>query len=145
MSTKKPSPHHKGGLVLVWSYLALFIVNVVVVYLASIIFPIYVVLGTFSITTGWSLIHSMGMLALLNVALIPFVREYEHKSGKMLTNVQWMGLYFVVNFVGVWLIARFADQVGFGISSWLVAAVLAVALNILQAVVMMTMEKLKSK
>lgn len=143
--SKKPSNPSHSGLILVWSYLALFIVNTVVVFLASVIFPLYVVLGTFNLTTSWSLIHSMSLLALVNVFVIPFVREYEHRKGKMFTNNQWMALYFVINFWGIWLIARFADQVGFGISSWLVAAVLAVVLNVVQAIVMMGLEKFRTK
>lgn len=144
MSKKSPSPHH-NSLILVWSYIALFIVNTVVVFIASVIFPLYVVLGTFNLTTSWSLIHSMTLLALANVFVIPFVREYEHRVGKMFTNNQWMAVYFVINFIGIWLIARFADQVGFGISSWLVAAVLALVLNIVQAIVMMGLEKFRAK
>lgn len=142
---KKTLPPHHSSLVLVWSYLALLLANSVVIYLASVVFPLYVVLGTFSLTAGWSLLHSMIFLTLLNVGFIPFVHEYEHTSGKMLKNTQWMALYFVINFVGVWVIARFSDQVGFGISSWLVAAVLAVVLNIVQSIVMMALEKLKSR
>lgn len=144
MPKKSPSPHH-NSLILVWSYIALFIVNTVVIFLASVIFPLYVVLGTFNLTTSWSLIHSMTLLALANVFVIPFVREYEHRAGKMFTNNQWMAVYFVINFIGIWLIARFADQVGFGISSWLVAAVLALVLNIVQAIVMMGLEKFRAK
>lgn len=87
----------------------------------------------------------MSLLALVNVFAIPFVREYEHRAGKMFANNQWMAVYFVINFVGIWLIARFADQVGFGISSWLVAAVLAVVLNVVQAIVMMGLEKFRTK
>ena len=143
--TKKSSSPHQSSLILVWSYLALFIVNTVVVFLASVVFPLYVVLGTFNLTTSWSLIHSMTLLALANVFVIPFIREYEHRAGKMFTNNQWMALYFVLNFIAVWLIARFADQVGFGISSWLVAAVLAVVLNVVQAIVMMGLEKFRTK
>lgn len=144
MPKKSPSPHH-NSLILVWSYIALFIVNTVVIFLASVIFPLYVVLGTFNLSTSWSLIHSMTLLALANVFVIPFVREYEHRAGKMFTNNQWMAVYFVINFIGIWLIARFADQVGFGISSWLVAAVLALVLNIVQAIVMMGLEKFRAK
>ncbi len=133
------------GLVLVISYFLIFLVNSLVIYLANLFFPRFVVLGTASITRLWAIIHSMSTLSLINVFAIPFVREYENKKGKMLDSKQWIIAYFLINFVGLWLIARFADNLGLGISSFVVALVLAIPLDVLQGVVMMKLEKLKGK
>lgn len=130
---------------LVLTYFVLFTVNSLIVYLASVFFPNQVVLGTQHITVGWALIHAVGTLALINTFAIPFIREYEKKKGRMLTPKEWMIDYFFINLVGVWVIARFAEQLGFGISSWIVAVVLAVFLDAAQGVAMMQVEKYRSK
>lgn len=133
------------GLVLVITYFVLFLVNGLVVLLTNGLFPQQVVLGTQFISKGWAIIHSMGTLALLNTFAIPFVREYEKSRGKMFSSTEWMVAYFVLNFVGVWVVARFAENLGFGISSWTVALVLAAVLDVIQGIAMMQVEKLRSQ
>lgn len=132
------------GMMLVLTYFILFTVNSLVVYLASVFLPGNVVLGTQHITTGWALIHSMGTLALVNTFAIPFIREYENRRGRMLSNLEWMVDYFLINLVGVWVLARFAEQLGFGIRSWVVALFLAIVLDLAQGMVMMQVEKYNS-
>jgi hypothetical protein len=34
--------------------------------------------------------------------------------------------------LGIWLVARFAEQLGLGISSWVVAAILALVFDVVQ-------------
>ena len=131
------------GMVLVTSYFVLFAVNALVIYLANIYFPQYVVLGTFNINLPWSIFHSMGTLALINILVIPFIQEIEKWKGRMLTPMEWMIKYFVVNFVGVWVITRFSEQFGLGVSSWLVVLVLAVVLDLVQGVAMTQMGKVQ--
>jgi len=137
--------HQCTGMILVISYFALLAANSLIIFLAHALFPQFVVLGTAHIPVLWAGIHSMGCLALLNTFTIPFVREYEKISGKMFSSKSWMILYFVENFIGLWIIARFAVQTGFGIPSWIVALVLAVVLDIIQGMVMMQLEKLRTK
>lgn len=129
------------GLMLVYTYIVLFIVNSIVVYLANRWYPQAVVLGTGHITRGWAIVHSMGTLALIVTFAIPFVRWYEDMKGKMLTGKQWMIKYFILNFVGVWLIARFADNLGLGVASWRVVAVMAFVLDMAQGFAMMRLEE----
>lgn len=131
-------------MILVKTFFVLLLVNILVVYLANTWFPQYVVLGTQSISLWWALIHSMSVLALINTFAIPFIRAIENKKGRMLTSKEWMVKYFIINFVGVWVVARFSDQFGFGISSWMVAVVLAVVLDLVQGMSMMQLEKTKS-
>ena len=138
-------PKGNDGLVLVMSYFALFIVNSAVVSLANLLFPQMVVLGTQSLSPLWALGLSMGVLALMNTFAIPFIRLFESRRKKMLTTNEWMLLYFLLNFGGVWLISRGAEQLGLGITSWVVALVLAIALDVVQGVVMMELEKMNKK
>lgn len=132
-------------MMLVVTYFALFLVNSAVIWLANSWFPQFVVLGTLAFTTSWAIVHSMGVLALFDTLAIPFVRLYEKRRGKMLSSKEWVIAYFVINLAGVWGVARFSEQFGLGISSWLVAVVLAVVLDFLQGIVMMKLEKLRSK
>ncbi|OGY19282.1 MAG: hypothetical protein A3A65_04125 [Candidatus Chisholmbacteria bacterium RIFCSPLOWO2_01_FULL_49_14] len=133
------------GMVMVLTFFNLFVINGLVVWLANSLFPQQVVLGTQFISKGWAIIHSMGTLALLGTFAIPFIREYEKSRGKMFSSAEWMVAYFVLNFVGIWLVARLAEQLGFGISSWVVALVLAVVLDVVQGMAMMQVEKLRTQ
>ena len=131
-------------MILVYSYFALFFVNGLVVYLASMYFPANVVLGTLHIPKLWAVIHSMGALALINTFAIPVLRAYERSKDTMVTNRDWIVAYFFINFGGIWIITRFADQLGFGITSWVIALVLAAILDAFQGVVMMQLEKYRT-
>lgn len=137
----KPSTDNPG-MILVITYLTLFVINILVIYLANLLFPQYVVLGTAHVSKTWAILHTMGILALVDTFAIPFFREIEKAKGKMFTSKDWMAAYFILNFVGVWLITRLADQLGFGITSWVIAAILAVILNLAQGIAMMQLQKL---
>ncbi len=133
------------GLILVVSYFVLFVVNSAAVALANLLFPQMVVLGTQSLSPLWALALSMGVLALMNTFALPLVRVFENKRKRMLNTNEWMILYFLLNFGGVWLVSRAAEQLGMGITSWIVALVLAVALDLMQGIVMMKLEKMKKR
>jgi uncharacterized membrane protein YvlD (DUF360 family) len=130
------------GLVLLSSYIVLFIVNAVVLYLANLLSPTDVVLGTHALSPLWAILHSMGTLALLNTFAMPFAQEIERRQGRELTPKEWMIGYFVINAVGIWLIARFSQQFGLGISGWYVVVVLAAVMDIVQGGAMMQLGKI---
>ena len=130
---------------LVISFFILFAVNSLVLYFANLLFPTQIVLGNQSVTYGWSFIHSMATLTMLNIFLIPIIREYENKIGKMISPMCWMKTYLIANFIGLWVLARFANQLGMGLSSWVVALFLALALDIAQGIAMMLIEKTQKK
>lgn len=87
----------------------------------------------------------MGTLALIGTFSIPFIHRYEKSRGRTLTSRDWMLAYFIINFVGLWVISRYSEQFGFGISSWVVAAVLAAVLDVAQGAAMMQLEKARTK
>lgn len=133
-----------SNMYLVITFFSLYLVNALVVAFASSFFPNHIVLGTMSMTSTWALAHSMGVLALIGTFSIPFIHMYEKYLGRNLTPNEWMIKYFFINFIGIWLIARMATQFGFGISSWMVAVVLAIVLDFLQGIVMMSLEKMRT-
>lgn len=126
---------------LVNAFFVLFAVNSLVIFLANALFPQGVVLGTATFTQVWAIIHSMGVLALIDTFAIPYVREFEHGWGEMLDSKGWLTIYFLVNFVGVWGISRFSGQFGLGVTSWMVVAILALVLDFLQGAAMMWLQK----
>lgn len=133
------------GILLVVTYFALLIINSIVIYLANLFFPNQVVLGTISMNTTWAIFHSMAALSLIATFAIPFFHEWENRRGKMLSSKEWMVYYFVLNAGGVWLITRVSDQFGLGITGWYVAVAIALVFDVFQGVVMMQLEKLRTK
>lgn len=126
---------------LAYSYPILFATTALVMYLANILYPQCVVLGTQSISYGWSFIHIAGTLAMLDVLVVPLVREYENKIGKMITDKDWMVAYFVVNFIGLYLMSKFANNLGMGLKAWYSAALMSLVLTPIQGVAMMLLDK----
>jgi hypothetical protein len=125
-----------SGMTVVVSTAIVFVVNAIVLYLAQMFFPKNIVLGTHSLSYFWALYMSMGKLALLTAFIMPFVGKYENMRNKIFSPMEWMALYFVVNFVGIWTISRFSEQFGLGVTSWVVVLALAVVLDVAQGIAM---------
>lgn len=137
--------NEETGIMMPITYFSIFAVTAVLVYAASMLFPSEVVLGTHAISTEWALIHSIGTLALLHTFAVPVIREYENSRGKKFSDRDWMLTYFALNFVGLWILSRFAEQLGLGLSSWVVALLLAIVVNLGQAAVMILIDKYRPK
>jgi len=131
------------GVMLVSTFSVLMATNIAVVYVANVLAPSNVVLGTYYIDKLWALLHSMGTLALVNTFAVPFIREYEDARGEMITTSEWMKYYLVLNLVGLWVISRFSAHLGLGLSSLWVVFFLAIALDFFQGIAMMWLEKNK--
>lgn len=142
IALSKEKVQAQTGLTLIYSYLTLFVVNALVIFLANKLFPLSVVLGTFALSPLWALYLAVVELTIVGTMVIPLVYYHEWKRGKVYSPKEWMLAYFVVNTVTIWGIARFADKVGFGISAWYVAILLGVALDWAQGMGMMLLGKL---
>lgn len=118
-------------------YFLCLLVNLFVLYFANKIAPQSVVFGTSVLTPSWSLFLSMGALSLVNLLFVPFFEQVQQKLQRDLSPKEWMIGYFVIDFVGLWLISRFAEQFGFGISGWWVGAILALILDMFQGFAIM--------
>ena len=143
MITKENCQCSGTGTMLVCTYFIFLVVNGLAIWLANRFFPNQVALGTWSISKFWAIVHSMGALALIDVLAISSVADYEVKKNKVLSKKERMVIYFLVNAVGIWLIARAAEQFGMGISSWLVAVVLALVLDLFQGLAIAKTRKIK--
>ena len=140
LSKEKVQAEH--GLMMIYSFIALMITNVIVLMIVNALFPKHVVLGTYSISYWWAIYHSMFKLSVISVFVMPLVTFYEWKNKVVFTPKQWMMTYFVVNFLVIWEITRFADNLGFGVSSWGVVLGLAFVFDMIQGMVMMSIGKL---
>ena len=140
---KKKLVNKYTNITLVINFFVLFAVNSLVLYFANLLFPTQIVLGNQSVTYDWSFIHNMATLAMLNIFLIPLIREYENKIGKMISTICWIKTYLVANFIGLWVLGRFANELGMGLNSWVVALFLAFALSVAQKITFLLIGKLK--
>lgn len=135
----------KQGIMIILSYLVLFACNFLAIYFANLLFPTNVVLGTFALTPFWALMLSAGKLSIIGLLVMLLVPYREWKTKKDFSPMDWMKLYFVVNTLSVYLITRFAEIYGLGVSSWIVVLVLATLMDIVQGVSMMQLGKVKIK
>lgn len=135
----------KQGVMIVLSYFVLFVCNVLVIYLANLLFPTSVVLGTFALTPFWSLMLVGGKLTIISLLVMLLVPYKEWKTKKDLKPTDWMKLYFVVNAVSLYSVTRFAEIYGLGVSSWVVIIALALFMDVVQGMTMMQLGKVKIK
>jgi hypothetical protein len=140
LSKEKVQAQH--GLMMIYSFIALFLTNALVLMFANSFFPQSLVLGTYSISYWWAIYHAMFKLSVVGTFVMPLVTYYEWKNGTIFTPGQWMITYFVVNFVVLWGVTRFSESLGFGVSSVYVLALFALVLDMAQGMVMMQMGKL---
>ncbi|HZZ98368.1 MAG TPA: hypothetical protein VFG51_00365 [Candidatus Saccharimonadia bacterium] len=130
------------NMMMVKTFVAMFVVNGVVLYVANMLFPSSIVLGNMSLSPMWAILLSMGALALVETLVMPFAHEIEKMMGRVMKPYEWMIKYLIVNFLSLWVITRFSGQFGLGVKSWLVVLVLAAVMDFVQGVVMMGMGKM---
>jgi hypothetical protein len=116
-------------------YALFFLAHVAVVALASSLFPSQVVLGTHMLSPFMALLYSMGVFTIITVGALPVIEGLSKATGMKLQDMHWMVIYYVVNFVGLWLTARFAEMLGMGVANWTVVAVMALIIDIVQGLI----------
>lgn len=121
------------------TYVIVTLVSALVIYVANMFFPSAVVLGTMSMSPLWAIALSAGKLGLVTTFASAFFAEWEYRNGKVLSPSAVMAGYFVVNFATLWVITRFAEIFGLGVSSWVVLAALALVADVVQGVSVMTL------
>jgi hypothetical protein len=114
------------------TFVVWFIAHLVIFFLANKLFPQAVVLGTNIFSMWEALLYSMIVFTLITVGFIPVVEMISSSAKRTMSAMDWMVTYFVINTVAIWLVARFAEQLGMGISSWVVAVVLALIVDAVQ-------------
>ena len=126
-----PNGHMSIMFFLVW------IVNMLVIFLANKLFPNNIVLGTMSLSPFVALVLSTGVLAWATTVTMPIFTEIEIRKQMVLTPQHWLIGYLLLNFISLWVVARFADSLGLGISSWFVVLALAAVLDFVQGMTIM--------
>ena len=121
MAKKKNKPS------LLW--IIIMFVDMAVIFTAQLIYPDSLVLGNANLSPFASLLVVSFFLTLLISLIPPLIRSLKIKIEDDLSLAIF---YALVNISGLWLIARGAHYTGFGISSFFVAVVLGVVLNIVQ-------------
>ena len=106
------------------------VIDSIILYGAHLLFPNQVVLGTYQISPLLAVIQSMLFFSLFAVVSTPVIELVAHYLKLKLTDLHWIILTFLIDFVGLWLVARLANMLGLGISSWVIVAVLAVCFDL---------------
>lgn len=145
MTKKIVHPLHDPSWMMVFSFLAILVANLIGIWAINALLPNLLVLGTHHVLPGWALIHSSVTLALVGTAAIPAFYEWERRRGKALTTADWMLGYLIVNFVALWITARFSENIGLGVKSWLVVFLVAGVLDFLQGTTMMGLQKVSEQ
>jgi uncharacterized membrane protein YvlD (DUF360 family) len=119
------------------SFLLTWLVSALVISIANTFFPQTYVLGTMSLSRTAALILSSGVLAWVTTLLMPVFTEIEIRKKMVLAPRHWILGYLIINVIVLWIIARLAESLGFGIASWVAVVGLAVVLNLAQSIAMM--------
>ena len=116
-------------------WLSIGVINAVVLYTSSLILPSAVVIGNEFIEKWMATILTAFLLTVLLVLTKPVLKTVGLKvKGDLPINIT----YGVVNIVGLWVLARLAKYIGFGVSSFWVAIILGALLTIIQFLIWKT-------
>lgn len=105
------------------------VINAIALYLSSIIFPRYIVFGN-EFIEGWLAVILTAILLTVIIGMTkPVMKAAKLKvKGDFAINIT----YGITNIVGIWILARLAKFIGFGISSFWVVIALGVLLTLIQ-------------
>lgn len=92
-----------------------------------------------------ALLLSSGVLAWVATLALPLFTEIEMRKQMVLTPQHWMLGYLIINVVSLWVLARFAEAIGLGISSWVYVLGMAAVLDFVQGMVMMAYGEAQKK
>lgn len=110
-------------------FLSFWLVNSVIFYFAPYVFVALVVTGNARLGPFMAAVVSGFILTVADVITMPI---FESLKIKLKDKWQWSLAYLFVNVLGVWVIARYADLTGVGISSAWVAVLMGVIFNLAQ-------------
>jgi len=111
------------------------VLTIVVLFLANLFFPASIVLGNHMVSMMGALLISSLTLSLIAVGATPLIESGSEAINIKLSNGQWMGIYWVINILAIWGIGRLAEEIGLGLSSWLVAVILGTVINFFQGMI----------
>jgi len=107
--------------------LGLWVVNLVIFLVANLFFSDKIVLGNALLPYVAAILITTFLLTAAIFLIKPAVN---YTNLKIKGGLNWFLIYIIANIVLVWVLARLATITGFGITSFLVAVVLGIVLNI---------------
>lgn len=140
-----PVPKSNPNAMFVLAFLVTWVASAIVIGLANFFMPESFVLGTVNIPYTSALLLSSGVLAWITTMCIPLFTQFEIQQQRVLQPQHWMAGYLVINAIALWVIARQAEIVGLGISSWTMVLILAIVLDVVQGMAQMALGQATKK
>lgn len=110
-------------------WLTIGIVNAIALYLASLVFPAQVAIGNEFVENWMAAILTAFLLTVLLALTKPVMKAANLRvKGDLPINIT----YGITNTLGLWVLARLAKYIGFGVSAFWVTIALGVVLTLLQ-------------
>ena len=110
-------------------FLAFWIVDSLLLWLASLFYPTYYVLGNANLTNILAAVVAGLVWTAIVWKSMMFTTKLGIKKNDILKNTAF---YLVVNFVALWIVARFSALFGFGVTSYVWVFALAFIANLVQ-------------
>ncbi len=115
--------------------LGMFVLHALIVRLAAMLVPGWVVFGTASLTPFMAQLIVTVVFTLVVVSSMPLIETVLSRLQRTLPVWGWITLYTVFNAVVIWAMARFAEMFGMGIVSFWVAIGAGFLSSVLQGMV----------
>ena len=115
-----------------YGFISFWVLDSLLLYLATVVYPAAYTLGTFRLSTLWAAI----VAGFIWTALVWFSEPIVSIVKLKVTDKMKMVFYLFANFVSLWLVARIAFFSGFGVASFVWVFVLALVANFVQYFVM---------
>lgn len=115
-----------------YGFISFWILDSLLLYLATVVYPAAYTLGTYRLSTLWAAIVAGFIWTVLVWFSEPIVSIVKLKVPDKMK----LFFYLFTNFVALWLVARLAPYSGFGVASFVWAFVLALVANFVQYLVM---------
>ena len=123
-------------------FVAVWLTNSLLLYLASMLYPANYVLGNFRMGSVSAALAAGFVWALLTWLVKPLASKFNIGVEGYLQKTVF---YFVANFVALWVTARMAPVVGFGVSSFIYVLGLALVAEFAQMLVWKFVSPLSKK
>lgn len=115
----------------IWAFITFWVLDSALLFLAAWFFPFYFRLGNKAMSAIWAAIAAGLVWTFLEWISTPLARMFF----KMQEGLVMFGFYFIANFIALWITARMAPVFGFGVTSFIWLAFLAVIADVLQHLV----------
>lgn len=115
-----------------YGFISFWILDSLLLYLATVIYPAAFTLGTFRLSVLWAAV----VAGFVWTALVWFSEPIVTIVKLKVPDKMKMFFYLFANFVALWLVARISAYSGFGVASFVWVFVLALIANFVQYLVM---------